>query len=225
MIRSSGSLRVMAFFGVLALLLLVNGNSSGNSLPIYGNVQDSIKDSNLKYPSILRLHVVAHSDSPRDQDFKLQTRDLVLRFFQEPFQNVDSCEEGLIYVRSHLRELELEINEFLLELDTPYQARGQVGMEKFPTIDYGSLRLPAGSYLALTIILGEGKGKNWWCVLYPPLCFLDAREIEALQVISTQEVDNTDNTHSFVNPLNWDYLKEECKNNILWDIRKIKLTQ
>jgi len=108
---------------------------------------------------LIRLHVVANSDSPEDQAEKLQLRDRVLALLSPLLADCSDRAEAVDIILSHQAELEA-LGDVAVE----------VGTEYFPTREYGSFSLPAGEYLSLRLVLGEGQGRNWWCVIYPPLC-------------------------------------------------------
>lgn len=125
--------------------------------------------------SVVRLHVIGNSDSSEDQAVKLQVRDAVLqeasRWVEgEDFQqvNVDLC--------THLQSIARAANEALAEQNFPYTATAQITQAFFPTRNYGSRCLPAGTYRTLRVVLGEGQGKNWWCIVFPSLCLPAAEE-------------------------------------------------
>lgn len=119
---------------------------------------------------VVRLHILANSDSNEDQNIKLKIRDALLDCGSEIFAgelNVENAVEVINAEKSVLKEL---INEILSENGFDYKAEIYVEKEFFTTRQYDSFTLPAGEYLALKIILGNGEGHNWWCVMFPPLC-------------------------------------------------------
>ena len=111
---------------------------------------------------IFRMHVIANSDSAADQATKLAVRDAILDY-ERGMENVGSAEE----VKARL------IDNVLHERGMDYSAELHIGTYDFPDREYGGRLYPAGRYQALRVILGEGKGKNWWCVMFPPLCILE----------------------------------------------------
>lgn len=122
---------------------------------------------------VFRFHVLANSDSEEDQRVKLNVRDAVLAYMKENLGHVDSQEETKEWVRSHLDELEAEADRILEEENCDYRAQAEVTVCDFPEKRYGDVTFPAGKYEALRIRLGKADGHNWWCVLYPNLCFID----------------------------------------------------
>lgn len=119
---------------------------------------------------IVRLHVIANSDSQQDQAVKLLVRDEVLRVSRELS---GGAVMGLSFAKLHQDLLTEAANHVLQENNCNYTCRIETGNFAFPTRKYESLTLPAGNYDAVRIILGEGNGENWWCVMYPPLCFTE----------------------------------------------------
>jgi len=122
------------------------------------------------YENVLRLHVLANSDSEEDQALKLKVRDAVLFKSEELFANCQTREDAIEVTKQNLSVLEETARETLRAEGSDHSVRVELGEEVYPTRNYESFCFPAGSYLSLRIILGEGEGQNWWCVLYPPMC-------------------------------------------------------
>lgn len=123
--------------------------------------------------NLIRLHVIANSDRPADQALKYEVRDVVLRELSPRLATVSRIEEAEAVVRRERDRLEEIANSYLASRGVPYRARVELGNYAFPTRSYYDLVLPAGEYKAVRVVLGEGEGQNWWCVLFPPLCFVD----------------------------------------------------
>ena len=117
---------------------------------------------------VLRLHILANSDSPADQAAKLRVRDALLPLFEA----ADSYDDARAFVLSHGAELLATCQNTLADVDAPYGAQLLLGVDDFPDRTYGGTLFPAGAYDALKIVLGAGAGHNWWCVLFPPLCIV-----------------------------------------------------
>lgn len=128
------------------------------------------KDRQLLSEQIIRLHVVADTDDSIDQDVKLQVRDEVLRLVEIIRNGAESKEEALDLLREKLPELQKAANDVLQRLKMQYQAVVTLDKESFPTRDYDTFSLPAGVYDSLRVTIGNGEGKNWWCVVFPDLC-------------------------------------------------------
>lgn len=121
----------------------------------------------------IRLRILANSDSELDQDLKRQVRDRVNEQITEWVSELTSLEEARELLKSNLPKIEEIALEVLEENSTQQAVKTDFGRVNFPTKLYGEFLYPAGEYEAILITLGEGKGANWWCVLFPPLCFLD----------------------------------------------------
>ncbi len=119
---------------------------------------------------VLRLHVIAASDSPTDQDIKYAVRDELLRDGESIFRGSETVIQAEEKIESSLPFLQKTAQRTLKSLGCNYPVSVVLGKTYFPTRQYGSITLPAGYYNAVRVIIGEGKGKNWWCVMFPPLC-------------------------------------------------------
>ena len=119
---------------------------------------------------VVRLHVLANSDSEADQALKLQVRDAVLARAEEVLRSSDGRGEAVEALKGHLSELTTLAQKTISAEGYEYPVRTELANTVFPTREYEDFRLPAGSYLALRVIIGDGAGKNWWCVVFPPLC-------------------------------------------------------
>lgn len=119
----------------------------------------------------LRLHIRANSNAAVDQDIKYQIKDEVTVYLTPIVANCHTKEQSLQAVQQNLAGIEQLVNSFLKSKGFSYTARAALKTEEFPTRVYDGVTLPAGIYDALIIELGSGTGDNWWCVLYPPLCF------------------------------------------------------
>ena len=129
-----------------------------------------IKDRKMLSDGLIRLHVVAASDSEKDQAVKLQVRDAVIAYVEEAMTHVMTLREAKDWLQDHLPGIQQTANEVLREWGLAYEARVTLEKEAFPVRHYEDFSLPAGVYNSLRVSLGDGEGKNWWCVVYPPLC-------------------------------------------------------
>lgn len=130
----------------------------------------------------LRLHVLANSDSPRDQMLKLQARDEILTEINSLLVGITDLETALKIIGENEDKLKISAYKAINE---EYEVSILLGREKYPEKVYGSYKLPEGEYLSLRVIIGKGEGKNWWCVLFPLLCSLEAGE-NAIEVVDTK---------------------------------------
>ena len=128
------------------------------------------------YDNMIRLHVLANSDSPEDQELKLKVRDAVL----EEAEKISCTGPGEAYIKAKdsLGVLKTAAESKIREEGYSYSVDVVLGEEKYPERDYDGFALPSGTYTSLRVLIGDAAGKNWWCVLYPPLCTAAATERE-----------------------------------------------
>lgn len=119
---------------------------------------------------LIRLHVVANSDAAEDQQIKLRVRDAIVESLRLGMEEVLDVEEAKAYLRQQLPQLEALANRVLREAGFSETAVISLNTEVFPTRDYDTFSLPAGVYEALRVTIGEGEGRNWWCVVFPEFC-------------------------------------------------------
>ncbi len=128
--------------------------------------------------NVVRLHVIANSDSIEDQQIKLKVRDALLEKNNAMLSGEVNKENALEYFKDSREDLLKTANEALLQNGCNYNAEITLGTEYYTTRQYGNLTFPAGEYMSLRVVLGEGEGQNWWCVMFPPLCIPVAGDIE-----------------------------------------------
>lgn len=128
----------------------------------------------------IRLRILANSDSPEDQLLKLKVRDQVVDYMNSWVENYDSIEEAREQVQSRLPHFKQVVQRALKENGEKDEVFDiEFGIVDFPTKQYGDKVYPAGDYEALVVTIGKGKGKNWWCVLFPPLCFVEVASAQS----------------------------------------------
>ena len=132
-----------------------------------------LKNADNLYNSVIRIHVLANSDSDADQELKLKVRDAILEESGEFFTACSDRKEAIEKISSSLEKIQKIAETCIAENGYSYPVRIELGNEEYPTRNYESMSFPEGSYLSLRVLIGEGEGQNWWCVLFPPLC-LDA---------------------------------------------------
>lgn len=128
------------------------------------------------YDDTLRLHILANSDQSEDQKLKLEIRDRILLKYGKMLKGGESITEAKESVEQLLPEIEEDARVWIGELGYNYDIKASLSVEWYETREYEDFTLPAGYYSSLRIIIGEGKGQNWWCVMYPPLCMEIASE-------------------------------------------------
>lgn len=163
------SMRSIRLFLMTAVVILLVGAILSVKLAAYSdNVSRDISDN------LLRLHVIANSDSQEDQELKLKVRDKILEYVQRILEESSDIQETITLVNNNIGDIiKLAKDEVAANGET-YAVTAGIGNYPFPTKTYGDVALPAGYYQALRVVIGEGDGGNWWCVLFPPLCFVDA---------------------------------------------------
>lgn len=132
------------------------------------------------YSRVIRLHVLADSDKEEAQEVKLAVRDALLSYGEELFSDCQSREEAVALLGRERKAMESYVNQLLEQWGLSYRAQVSLSEEHYGTREYGGFRLPAGEYLSLRVILGRGEGKNWWCVMFPPVCLSCARPEDEL---------------------------------------------
>ena len=153
--------RIFVILTLLAIFILISAISYVSA------VSNSIANS------VFRLHVIANSDSEEDQNLKLKVRDELLSYMNIISKDSKTKEEAMKIADEHKEEFIQIAERTIKENGYDYTVNIQIGKVDFPTKYYGDISLPAGEYDALKVQIGEAKGKNWWCVMFPPLCFVD----------------------------------------------------
>ena len=154
---------------ILSLIAVI----STMTVSISGEVKKISTASEDYKNKLIRFHVIANSDSEEDQNLKLKVRDAVIDYLQPKLAASNSIDESEKIIISEYDELENISKNIILENGYEYDVKVGIDYSQFPTKQYSNVVLPAGEYKALRIIIGEGGGKNWWCVMFPPLCFVD----------------------------------------------------
>lgn len=123
---------------------------------------------------VFRFHVLANSDSDKDQALKMQVKEAVIAYMKQEIPKSDSVDETKAWAEQHLGQITELAKQIIREEGYDYSVKAKMTTCDFPEKTYGDITFPAGEYDALRIEIGEAKGQNWWCVLYPNLCFIDA---------------------------------------------------
>ena len=129
-----------------------------------------LKDGQALKEKLIRMHIIANSDSEKDQNVKLQVKDAIVSYLQPIMEKLPSKEEALSYLRNNVDAIEQFANQVLDKLGVSERAVVTVAPEAFDSREYDTFSLPSGIYDALKIRIGEAEGKNWWCVVFPNLC-------------------------------------------------------
>lgn len=136
--------------------------------------------------NVLRLHIIANSDSEPDQELKLKIRDKLLEDSGELFEESEDINSAVLKAEGSIEKIEQTANEVIKANGFLYSAKAEVADSYFETREYDDFTLPAGTYKSLIITLGEGEGKNWWCVVFPEICLPAATDRELGDVTRRQ---------------------------------------
>lgn len=123
---------------------------------------------------VIRLHVVANSDSEEDQTLKLEVKEKVVALLREKMKTDETVNQAEKTLRENLPQIEKTASDYIQKKGYDYEVKADVGKDFFPIKEYGDMTFPAGEYKALKVKIGKSQGKNWWCVMYPTLCFVDS---------------------------------------------------
>ena len=138
---------------------------------------------------VLRLHVIANSDTSVDQNLKLRLRDYILQEGKDIFNGSVNVENAVENIEPVLPELEKSAKAFVNQAGFDYDVKISLSNEYFTTRTYETVTLPAGKYLALRVVIGSGEGHNWWCVMFPPMCVPAADKKDEIEnVFSEKEI-------------------------------------
>ncbi len=167
----------------------------------FKNLQSSISKE------VIRFHVLANSDSKEDQALKLKVKSGVIEILASKLDSSSSKEETKAFLKENLQNIKLKALEIIKENGYNYPVSVNIENSYFPTKIYGDISLPAGEYEALKIEIGNAKGQNWWCVMFPPLCFVDVsvkeipkKDKDILKSVLTDEEYEIISKDNFKNP-------------------------
>lgn len=166
------------FIVCIFLVVLLSGcstkqvNIEKGSLELEELNYNDIKDK------LIRFHVIANSDSKEDQNLKLKVRDKVVEVLSEKLASVKSIEEAEYILTENIECINKISKEVIEENNYAYEVNTMLSNENFPNKVYGDYIFPQGNYKAFRVIIGDGKGQNWWCVMFPSLCFVDESKNE-----------------------------------------------
>lgn len=155
------------FYRILLVLLLLIVFVCFSAYFYVTAVSSGISDS------VFRLHVIANSDWDEDQALKLKVRDSLLEYMNSLCSSTSSKEEAMRIANEHIDDFTKIAQDVIAQNGYDYSVDVSVGSCDFPTKEYGDVSLPAGTYDALRVKIGSASGHNWWCVMFPPLCFVD----------------------------------------------------
>lgn len=148
--------------------------------------------------NVLRLHIIANSDSQEDQAVKLKVRDAILEKSQELFDTETDLETAIKTVSNQLSQFEEIANQTLAENGFSYEGKAEIADTYFETREYDDFTLPAGTYTSLVIRLGDGVGQNWWCVIFPGVCVPSASDASLSDSVSDKSASIAENKEGYV---------------------------
>ncbi|MBM6837353.1 stage II sporulation protein R [Clostridium saudiense] len=134
---------------------------------------------------LIRFHVIANSDSEEDQALKLKVRDRIIDKMSIKLEKAESLDQARDILNSSIEEVNSIAREVIIEEGFNYDVNTMLSNENFPDKIYGDYIFPQGTYEAYRVIIGSGEGQNWWCVMFPPLCFVD----ESKNIVDTKKLD------------------------------------
>lgn len=188
---------VIITIGAVAVVL-----SSFSEVKVYGQTSGNelVEEINTK---LIRFHVIANSDSDEDQKLKLKVRDEIIKYISSKLKDSKSIEESRMILKDNNDKI-IEIAKACIEKNGyNYDVTTSLGRENFPVKTYGNITLPQGNYEAYRVLIGKASGQNWWCVMFPPLCFVDITkgqvaynetEKQMKEVLTEDEYEKIDNT-------------------------------
>lgn len=169
----SGKIRISIAIGIVTAVIF--------SICSFAKTSEEIRSD------VLRLHVIANSDSSVDQNLKLRLRDYILEEGEDIFDGSVNVENAVEKIEPKLAELEKSAETFVKNAGFDYDVKITLSNEYFTTRTYESVTLPAGKYLALRVVIGSGEGHNWWCVMFPPMCVPAADKKDEIENVFTDK--------------------------------------
>ena len=151
---------------------------------------------------LIRFHVIANSDSEEDQALKLKVKDEILKYLAPKLEKCTTIQESRQVLKDEDGKIKAIAEKVIKENGYSYKVDSELSKENFPVKTYGAITLPQGNYEAYRILIGNGGGENWWCVMFPPLCFIDITKGEVAEektleqmkdVLSEEELDYINN--------------------------------
>ena len=147
------------------------------------------KEQSALSDKLIRLHVVANSDSDADQALKLKVRDRILDDITVLLKGVTDRDSAVGIIEANMTAIIDDSEKVIATEGYAYGVTAKIAVEEFPTRDYDTFSLPAGKYTSLRVVIGSGAGHNWWCVVFPPLCLTAAsNDAEALKILTEDQL-------------------------------------
>lgn len=187
--------RVILVISIMIIVMLAFNEAVYGVIPGSKNKDADIQNS--LSSKLIRFHVLANSDSLEDQNLKLKIKDEIIKFMAPKLENSNSLEESREILKKYDSKIK-EIAEKVIEKNGyKYKVSTSLSKENFPVKTYGNITLPQGKYEAYRVLIGEAKGQNWWCVMFPPLCFIDVTKGEVADKETSAEMKRALNEDEF----------------------------
>lgn len=165
--KHTNFLKISKFKIIILLTALLLFYTSFCALSYANNISSNISDN------VFRLHVIANSDSKEDQNLKYKVRDSLINYMNDICKDCKTKQEAKALIITHQNEFKQIASDTVRDEGYNYNINLEIGNFEFPTKKYGDISLPYGFYDALKVKIGDAQGCNWWCVMFPPLCFVD----------------------------------------------------
>ncbi|MBS5886426.1 MAG: stage II sporulation protein R [Clostridium sp.] len=166
-------MRKRIFISICLIFIIFSITGCSSSIVGQGNEENNELNYEDIVNEIIRFHVIANSDSEEDQNLKLKVRDKVIEYVSDKLKDCKDLSEAREFIVNNKSTIESIAKDTIIENGYSYEVTSMLSRENFPDKVYGDLVFPQGEYEAYRILIGEAKGQNWWCVMFPPLCFVD----------------------------------------------------
>ena len=188
----------------------------------YANTNTSANQETISN-KLIRFHVIANSDSEQDQSLKLKVRDAVLEYMYPKLKNSKNISESRKILKDNNSNI-IQISKKIIENNGfQYNVTTSLGRDNFPIKTYGCITLPQGNYEAYKIIIGNGQGHNWWCVMFPPLCFIDITKGETSQKETEKQMKKTLTNNEYKLVDNTEHPKSSNNTKITFKFKTIEI--
>lgn len=191
------------FILVVFLLIFIGVGVNEGAYAMVSSTQENDREMlNSISNKLIRFHVLANSDSVEDQSLKLKVKDEVLKYLAPELEKCTTIEESRQLLKNNDDKIKAIAEKIIKENGYSYKVKSELSKENFPVKTYGPITLPQGNYEAYRILIGNAGGENWWCVMFPPLCFIDITKGEVAEektieqmkeVLSEEELKYLDN--------------------------------
>lgn len=187
--------KILSIMNVVVILLFIVSNNAASAKE-GTSVQKDIASK------IIRFHVIANSNNVQDQSLKLKIKDEIIKYMNPKLSKSKDISESREILKRQDKNIIKIANKVMEEKGYSYSVKTTLDKENFPIKTYGNITLPQGKYEAYRVVIGSGKGQNWWCVMFPPLCFVDVTkgevsskktENQMKKIISKSEYNKIDN--------------------------------